>query len=68
MWSAGDKCLPNQMLVNFVLMTTIERRALSVTARLVNPMQVSHVLMQAFNDIESQIDLLGLPVIYLMSN
>jgi len=31
-------------------------------------MQVSHVLMQAFNDIESQIDLLGLPVIYLMSN
>lgn len=68
MWSAGDKCIANQMLVNFVLMTTTETRALPVMARLVYPMQVSHVLMQAFNDIQSQIDLLSLRVIYILSN
>lgn len=54
---------PNQVLVSFVLTTTTNRITVSVTVRLVYSMQVSHVLIHAFNDIQTQIDLLGLSVI-----
>lgn len=60
--------LPNQVLVSFVL-TTTNRKTMSVTVRLVYSMEVSHVLMHAFNDIQTQIDLLGLSGdIYMLSN